>query len=321
MIRFLIKRVLQGVVVMVMVTLAVYGMFFAGDPDNIARRLAGKEATPERVHEVLVRLGLNRPFWTQYFSFLWKLIHGNLGTDFLTDVPVTSVLKQAAPITFSLAAGAAVIWLVIGISTGVYSSVHPRSFLDRLFTALALFFYSIPVFVLGFTMIYFLFYLLNRHHVTTFFPAGAYVGVTSDPYQWVRHLILPWITLALISAAAYTRLSRTSMLEVLGEDYIRTARSKGVPERRVIVVHGLRSALTPVVTQFGIDFATVLGGAILTEKVFGLPGLGYEAVNAIDSQDLNVIVGIVIVAAAAVVVANIIVDMVYAVLDPRVRLR
>jgi peptide/nickel transport system permease protein len=321
MIRFLVKRILQGVIVLLIVTLAVYAMFFAGDPDAIAHRLAGRQATPEQVHNVLVRLGLDRPFWTQYFSFLWKLLHGNLGTDFLNDVPVTSVLKQAAPITISLAAGAAVIWLIIGISTGVYSSIRPRSFLDRAFTALALFFYSIPTFVLGLTLILIFFYELTVHHVTTFFPAAGYVGITSSPYQWMRHMILPWMTLALISAAAYTRLSRTSMLEVLGEDYIRTARSKGLPERRVIIVHGLRSALTPVVTQFGIDFATVLGGAILTEKVFSLPGLGYTAYNSIENQDLNVIVGIVIIAATAIVVANILVDMVYAVLDPRVRLR
>jgi peptide/nickel transport system permease protein len=321
MIRFIIKRVLQGVLVMFIVTLAVYGMFFLGDPQNIARRLAGRQATPEQVQNVLHRLGLDRPFWDQYFSFLWHLLHGNLGTDFLNDVPVTHVLKQAAPITFSLAAGAAVIWLVLGVATGVYSSVHPRSFLDRAFTALALFFYSLPVFVLGFTLIYLLFYQLSVHHTTTFFPAGSFVALSDNPYQWFRHLILPWITLALISAAAYTRLSRTSMLEVLGEDYIRTARSKGLPERRVIVVHGLRSALTPVITQFGIDFATVLGGAILTEKVFSLPGLGYTAYSSIENQDLNVIVGIVIIAAAAIVIANILVDMVYAVLDPRVRLR
>jgi peptide/nickel transport system permease protein len=321
MLRFIIKRLIQGVIVMVMVTLAVYGMFFAGDPQDIARRLAGRQATPEQVHNVLVRLGLNRPFWDQYGRFLWHLLHGSLGTDFLNDVPVTSVLKQAAPITFSLALGAALIWLILGVATGVYSSIRPRTFLDRMFTALALFFYSIPVFVLGLTLIYVFFYLFTVHHVTTFFPASGYVAITADPYQWFRHLILPWITLALISAAAYTRLSRTSMLEVLGEDYIRTARSKGLPERRVIIRHGLRSALTPVVTQFGIDVATALGGAILTETVFGLPGLGYEAVHAIDSQDLNVIVGIVIIAAAAVIIANILVDMVYAVLDPRVRLR
>jgi peptide/nickel transport system permease protein len=319
MIRFLVRRILLGIVVMVMVTIAVYGMFFVGSPQAIARRLAGRNATEDTVNRIYHNLGLDRPLWRQYSHFVWRLLHGDLGTDYYHGIPVTTVLKQDAPVTFSLAVGAAVIWFVLGVSTGVYSSIRPRTLIDRGLTAIALFFYSIPVFVLGLTLIYVFFYQLTIHHYK-WFPATGYVGITSNPAEWARHLILPWMTLALISAAAYTRLSRTSMLEVLGEDYIRTARSKGLSESRVIVRHALRSALTPVVTQFGIDFASVLGGAILTESVFGLPGLGRESVQAIDNQDLPVIVGIVIVAAAAVILANILVDMTYAVLDPRVRL-
>jgi peptide/nickel transport system permease protein len=319
MIRFLIRRLSLGVVVMFMVTIAIYGMFYLGAPRDIARRLAGRNATPETVDLIYKNLGLNQPLWKQYRHFAWRLLHGDLGTDYYHQVPVVTVLKQDIPVTFSLAVGAAVIWVILGVSTGVYSSIHPRTFMDRTFTAGALFFYSIPVFVLGVTLRYFFFYRLTLHHIT-WFPAEGYVSITTSPELWARHLILPWLTLALISAAAYTRLSRTSMLEVLGEDYIRTARSKGLSERRVILRHALRSALTPVVTQFGIDFATVLGGAILTETVWGLPGLGRESVQAIDNQDLPVIIGIVIVAAAAIILANIIVDMTYAVLDPRVRL-
>jgi peptide/nickel transport system permease protein len=318
-IRFLVRRILLGLVVMVMVTIAVYGMFFVGTPQAIARRIAGRNATPDTVNRVYHNLGLDRPLWRQYSHFFWRLLHGDLGTDYYHGIPVTTVLKQDAPVTFSLAVGAAVIWFVLGVSTGVYSSIRPRTLIDRALTAIALFFYSIPVFVLGLSLIYVFFYQLTIHHYK-WFPATGYVGITSNPAEWARHLILPWLTLALISAAAYTRLSRTSMLEVLGEDYIRTARSKGLRESRVIVRHALRSALTPVVTQFGIDFASVLGGAILTESVFGLPGLGRESVQAIDNQDLPVIVGIVIIAAAAVILANILVDMMYAVLDPRVRL-
>jgi peptide/nickel transport system permease protein len=172
--------------------------------------------------------------------------------------------------------------------------------------------------VLGLGFIYLLFYQLTIHG-HAWFPAQGYVGI-SHTGQWARHLILPWLTLALISAATYTRLSRTSMLEVLGEDYIRTARAKGVREWKVILRHALRSALTPVLTQFGIDVAVGLGGAILTETVFGLPGLGRESIQAINNQDLPVIIGIVIVAAAAVVIMNILVDMLYATLDPRVKL-
>jgi len=319
MIRFLARRLGLGAIVMFMVTIAVYGMFFLGAPLAIARRLAGRNATQETVLRIYHDKGLDQPVWKQYRHFLWRLLHGDLGQDYYHGIPVTTVLKQDAPITFSLAVGAAIIWFLLGVSSGVYSSVHPRTLVDRAFTAIALFFYSIPVFVLGLTLLYVLFYQLTIHHYK-WFPATGYVGITSNPFEWARHLILPWLTLALISAAAYTRLSRTSMLEVLGEDYIRTARSKGLPERRVIIRHALRSALTPVITQFGIDFAGVLGGAILTESVFGLPGLGRESVQAIDNQDLPVIIGIVIVAAAAVILANILVDMMYAVLDPRVRL-
>ncbi|HTC70169.1 MAG TPA: ABC transporter permease [Acidothermaceae bacterium] len=319
MIRFLLRRLSLGVVVMFMVTVAIYGMFYLGAPMDIARRLAGRNATPATVEMIYKNLGLNRPLWMQYRHFLWRLLHGDLGTDYYHQLPVTTVLKQDAPVTISLALGAAVIWFVLGVATGVYSSTHPRTFLDRTFTAGALFFYSIPVFVLGVTLRYFFFYRLTLHKIK-WFPAEGYVSITSSPFEWARHLVLPWLTLALISAAAYTRLSRTSMLEVLSEDYIRTARSKGLSERRVVLRHALRSALTPVVTQFGIDFASVLGGAILTESVWGLPGLGRESVTAITNQDLPVIIGIVIIAAAAIILANILVDMAYAVLDPRVRL-
>lgn len=319
MIRFLIRRIIQAIIVMILVIIVVYLLFYVGSPENVARRLAGRQATPETVQLVYHNLGLDRPFYQQFGSFIWRLLHGDLGHDYYNGVPVTSVLKQAAPITISLAVGAAIIWLIIGVSLGVYSSIRARTLMDRSLTALALFFFSVPVFVLGLGLIYLFFTVLHQHGVTWFYAAG-YVGITSDPYEWFRHLLLPWFALALISAAVYLRLTRSSMLEVLGEDYIRTARSKGLRERRVILRHGLRAAMTPIVTQFGIDLAVVLGGAILTETVFSLPGLGWEAVSAINNQDLPLIVGIVIIAAAAVVVMNIIVDLLYAVLDPRVRL-
>jgi peptide/nickel transport system permease protein len=314
-IRFLFRRVIESIVVLILVTFATYMLFFAGDPKNVAHRLAGRQATPELVNRVYHNLGLDKPILEQYWHFIVKIIlHGDLGTDYYHGVPVTTVLKQDAPVTISLVIGGAIIWFVLGVATGVLSAVRPRSFADRSFTSVALFFYSLPVFVLGFAFIY----LASKQNFKAF-PAAGYVGL-SDPFQWFRHLVLPWFTLALISAAAYTRLSRTSMLEVLGEDYIRTARAKGIREWRVILRHALRSALTPVLTQFGVDVAVALGGAILTESVFSLPGLGRESVVAITNQDLPVIIGIVIIAATAVVVMNIIVDMLYAVLDPRVKL-
>ena len=321
MIRFLVRRLLLGAVVMFLVTIAVYILFFSGNPKAVAHQLAGRQATPALVEQVYHNLGLDRPILVQYWHFLVNMVtKGDLGRDYYHEVPVTTVLKQDFPVTLSLVLGAAVIWLVIGVATGVYSAVRPRSIADRTLTGVALFFYSIPTFVLGLALIYVFFFTFNTKLHIGFFPAANYVGITSDPYEWFRHMILPWFTLALISAAAYTRLARTSMLEVLGEDYIRTARAKGLSERRVIFRHALRSALTPITTQFGVDVAVALGGAILTESVFGLPGLGREAVQAINNQDLPVIIGIVIIAAAAVILANIVVDMLYAVLDPRVKL-
>jgi peptide/nickel transport system permease protein len=212
-----------------------------------------------------------------------------------------------------------VIWLVLGVLSGVVSAVRRGSILDRALTTLALLFYSLPTFVLGLLMLFVFYYQLTTHGVRIF-PGQGYTPLTQDPLKWLESLVLPWLTLALVSAATYTRLTRGSLLEVLSEDYIRTARAKGLSERRVIFRHGLRSALTPVASQFGIDIGTLLGGAIITETVFGMPGLGFTAVGAISNGDLPVIAGIVIIATAAVIVANILVDIVYAVLDPRVRL-
>jgi peptide/nickel transport system permease protein len=304
-----------------MVTVLVYLLFFgSGNEQTVARILAGRNATQQIVQQVIKSHHLDRPLVIQYWDFLKQLVwHHSLGYSYYHGQPVTTVLKQAVPITFSLAIGAAVIWLVMGVVTGVISAVKRGSLVDRSFTTLALVFYSMPTFVLGLLLLWLLYFELTKHGVR-FFPGSGYVYITANPWNWFRSLLLPWITLALISAATYTRLTRGSLLEVMGEDYIRTARAKGLTERRVIYRHGLRSALTPAISQFGIDVGTLLGGAIITESVFGLPGLGWTAVNAIGNDDLPVIIGIVIVASAAVVVANMIVDIFYAVLDPRVRL-
>jgi peptide/nickel transport system permease protein len=321
MARFLIRRIALGILVMWMVTVLVFGIFFLGPgPDSVARRIAGKNATPQTLELIRARLHLDKPIIVQYWDFLKQLVwHHNLGYSYYHQQPVTTVLKQAVPITFSLALGAAVIWLVLGVFSGVVSAVRRGSFWDRSATVVALFFYSMPTFVLGLILLWVFYYQFTIHGLH-WFPGQGYTYFSHSPSAWFRGLVLPWLTLALISAAAYTRLTRGSLLEVMGEDYIRTARSKGLTERRVIYRHGLRSALTPVVSQFGIDLGVLLGGAIITEQVFGMPGLGWTAVNAIESQDLPVIIGIVIVASAAVVTANILVDIAYAVLDPRVRL-
>jgi len=315
---YLLRRILQGVFVLWLITVAVFALFFLV-PNNVARTLAGRQATPKTIAIVEHRLGLDQPAWKQYLTFLNNAIHGNLGYDYYHQVPVTHVIGQAFPITLSLALGAAVIWMVLGVFSGVLSAVHPRSVADRSVTGFALFFYSMPSFLLGIMMIYLLYYRLTLAGIT-WFPAGDYVPFSQDPRSWAQHMILPWFTLALLLAATYTRLTRSSMLDVLGEDYIRTARAKGLKERRVIYRHALRSALTPVVTQFGIDIGQLIGGVVVVETVFSLPGLGKTAVDAINQQDLPVIIGVVLIAAAAVVIANIVVDFAYAALDPRVRL-
>jgi peptide/nickel transport system permease protein len=296
----------------------VFAIFFVA-PSNVAQTLGGRNATPDRLELIRHRLGLDLPIWEQYLKFLGNALKGDLGFDYYHGVAVTSIIGDAAPKTASLAVGAAIIWLLLGVFNGVVSAVRPRSFADRGLTAFALFFYSMPTFLLGLLALYFLYFRLTLAGAE-WFPAGGYVPLSQDPAGWLRSLILPWLTLALVSAATYTRLTRASMMEVLGEDYIRTARSKGISERRVVYRHGLRAALTPVVTQFGIDLGGLIGGAVVTESVFSIDGLGKEAVTAISNQDLPVIIGIVLFASAVVVIANILVDMAYAGLDPRVRL-
>jgi len=319
--RFLVRRITLGVFVLWLMTLAVFGLFFIGPgPGSVARTLAGKQATPAQVAAVSHRLLLDRPLYVQYGHFFSLLVRGNLGYDFYHDESVNSILKAAFPITLSLVAGAALLWLTMGVLSGIVSAVRSRSIWDRTFTVLALIFYSMPTFVLGFLLILGLYYEFAIHGISVFPAPGTWVPFSENPAQWARALILPWITLALVSAATYTRLTRGSMLDVFGEDYIRTARSKGMSERRVIFKHNLRASLTPVVTQFGLDVGTLIGGAIITESVFNLPGLGYTAVQAIGQQDLPVVIGVVIVASAGVVIANVVVDIFYGVLDPRVRL-
>jgi peptide/nickel transport system permease protein len=317
--RFLLRRIGQAILVLWITSIAVFLLFFVGPgPGQVARTFAGRLGTAQRIAQIKHELHLDQPLYLQYAHWAGNLLQGNLGYSYYKSEPVVSVVAAAAPATISLVIGAALIWILYGVITGVVSAVRSRSLLDRSFTASALFFYSMPTFVLGLALIWIFAYKLSS--VTTFFPFHGYVSITSNPGQWFEYLILPWLTLALVTAASYTRVTRASMLEVLGEDYIRTARSKGMSENRVIVRHALRSALTPVVTLAGLDIGTSLGGVIIVEVLFGVTGLGWTVIQAINQQDLPVIMGIVILAATFVVVANLIVDLLYAVLDPRVRL-
>jgi peptide/nickel transport system permease protein len=316
--RFLAHRLLLGLLVLWIVSVAVFALFFV-TPHDPARLIAGRLATPQTVALVNHRLGLDRPLLEQYGGFVWRVLHGDLGYSYYSSAPVRQLLLSRLPVTVSLSLGAAVLWLVAGVGVGVAAARRPRSLTDRAGTVFVLTGLSMPTFLVGLLLIYFLFFRLHLAGIDLF-PAGGYVPLTQDPAGWVQHLLLPWITLAVVIAATYSRLTRSSLLEVLGQDYIRTARSKGLSESRVVYRHGLRSALTPVVTQLGIDLGGLLGGVIVTEQVFGLPGLGQLAWQSVTNQDLPVIIGTVLVASLFIVVANILVDLSYAVLDPRVRL-
>jgi peptide/nickel transport system permease protein len=318
MLRFLGRRVLAGAVVLFVISLAVFVLFFVLAPGDPAANFVGRGATPQQIEMARVRYGLDQPAYVQYLKYAGGLLHGDLGFSFRNAEPVTQTLLSRLPATASLAVGAAALWLSIGVPVGILAATRPRSLRDRAATVFSLGGLSAPSFVVGLLLLYLLFFrltLLGWH----IFPGNGYVPLTSDPLGWARHLLLPWITLAVTYAASYSRLVRGSLLEVLGEDYIRTARAKGLSERRVVLRHGLRSALTPVVTLLGIDLGSLLGGAIVTEAVFGLQGVGQTAVQAVTTGDLPIIFGTVMFAAFFVVVGNLVVDMVYALLDVRVR--
>jgi peptide/nickel transport system permease protein len=323
--RFLIRRVVMGLITLWVIISLVFLLYFAANPDP-ARALAGRAATPQDLVNITHTLGLDKPLWQQYLNFLWRFLHlfvldpNSLGTSFKYREPVTQLIGQAIPVDISLAVGSAVIWLALGLSVGVLAARRPRSFVDRAATLFVLTGLSMPTFILGLLLLYVFFYILTIHGIHAFPATGNFAQLTQNPLEWAHDLILPWITLALITAATYSRLARSSLLDTLGEDYIRTARAKGLSERRVVYRHALRSAMTPIVTQFGIDLATILGGAIITERVFALPGLGNLVVASIGNDDLPLIMGIVLLASTFVVAANIAVDCLYAVLDPRVRL-
>jgi peptide/nickel transport system permease protein len=317
--RFIARRLLFGVLVLFVISLAVFVLFFVVAPGDPAANFVGKSPTPEQIQQAKIRYGLDKPVPEQDVRAVGRLLQGDLGYSFRNAEPVRDTLFDRLPATASLAGGAAVLWLLMGIPIGILAATKPRSIRDRLATVFALGGLSIPPFVAGLLLLYFLYYQLSLNGLDLF-PGSGYAPLTQGPLEWARHLILPWFALALVTSASYARITRGSLLEVLGEDYIRTARAKGLSERRVIYRHGLRSALTPVVTLLGIDVGTLLGGAIVTEVVFGLQGVGQTAVQAVTTGDLPVIFGTVLFAAFFIVIANILVDIAYAVLDSRVRL-
>ncbi|GAC1424968.1 MAG: ABC transporter permease [Actinomycetota bacterium] len=317
--RYVIRRMLWILLVVLLVTLFAFVIFFVLPPGDPAVALAGRNATPDTIKEVKKIFGLDRSLPMQYVFFLKHLFLGDqygwpgLGFSFSSRTPVKGILFDRLGITMMLAGGAAVIWLVIGIPIGILSALKPRSIADRFAMVGALFFISAPVFWLGQMALFIFWFKLH------WAPTPGYVGVGTNAFEWFTHMLMPWFVLAVLFAGTYARLVRGNMLEVMGEDYIRTARAKGLPERQVIVQHGLRASLTPVVTLFGLDFGGLVGGAIVTETVFNLPGMGRELVQAVFKGDLPVVMAIVVIASLGVTLMNLVVDILYAYLDPRVR--
>ena len=316
--RFLIRRVLAGIVVLWLVATVTFLLFFARPTTTVARQLAGREATPAVINQVINSLGLNQSIAAQYWRFLDQLLHGNLGYSYFTQEPVNTIIRQDLPPTISLVIGGTVLWLVVGLGVGIISATRARSLFDRASAVGVLIGISLPTFVIGEFLLLVVFVPLNQHGFH--WIRDQYSGPSQGLGTWTGHMILPWITLAAVQAAIYTRLMRGQLLSTLGEDYIRTARAKGLSKRRVVFRHGVRAALTPVVSQLGVDVGQLLGGVVVVETVFSLGGIGEASVQAIYDDNLPVIIGFVIVAAAFVVVANIVVDFCYTLLDPRVRL-
>jgi peptide/nickel transport system permease protein len=317
--RYIVRRLLWVVVVMLVITLVTYLIFFVLSPSDPAVAFAGRQPTPEIVAEVSRQFGLDKPVYVQYGLFVKRLFLGDeygwpgLGFSFTTRSPVRDLLIDRFAVTAQLAFGAALIWLAIGIPIGVASAIKRRSLIDRLSMGFALFFVSAPVFWLGLMGLWLFWF---KWHVS---PGTGYVAIGESFTSWFGHMIMPWTVLALLYAAFYARMTRGNLLETMAQDYIRTARVKGLPEWKVIFKHGLRASLTPVVTMIGIDLAALFGGAIVTESVFNLQGLGQWAIQSVFNDDLPSILAVTVVLALAIAIANLIVDIVYAYLDPRVR--
>jgi peptide/nickel transport system permease protein len=318
MTRYIVRRILWGVLLLILVgavTFVLFHIFPTADP---ARLRAGHHPSPKVVEEVRHNLGLDKPLSTQFALYMKDLfLHFNLGYSYYSEASVSSLIFDRLGATASLTIGAAVIWLTVGLSVGIASALRRRSRLDRASMGAALVLASAPEYWLGLIVLYL--FAADIGQIRVFPGAGSYVPLTSDPWGWFTSLLLPWLVLAASFAAVYARLMRASMIETMDEDYIRTARAKGLSERRVVLRHGVRSAINPILTIFALDVGTLLGGAILVETVFDIPGIGQLAFQAITHADFPIIEGTVLFGALFVITANILVDIAYAFVDPRVR--
>ena len=316
--RYIVRRILWGMAMLIIVSALTFIIFYLLPSADPAQLRAGRNPNPAQVASIRHQLLLDRPFYVQYWHYMDRLVvHQDLGSSYFNQTSVASQIFARLPVTASLAFGSLILWLLIGIPIGIISAIKPRSILDRLTMSGSLVAISAPVYWLGLVA---LFLFANDIGVIHLFPgSGTYVPFSQSPTRWFGSLILPWFVLAASFAAFYARMVRAQVRETMGEDFIRTARAKGLSERRVIFRHGLRAALTPVVTMAGLDLSGLLGGAILTETVFNIPGVGRYAYDAIVNSDFAPIQGTVLFSAFFIITANIIVDVVYAFLDPRVR--
>ncbi|WP_426515557.1 ABC transporter permease [Diaminobutyricibacter sp. McL0618] len=327
MFRFVSYRLLGMLLVLLIIAAITYAIFYLL-PTNPAQLSCGKPCTPENLARAKAFMGFDLPWYHQFWEFLRGIVMGRtygtgqnaiecaspcFGYSFRLNDTVTNLIISRFPVTASIAVGAAIVWLLLGVSGGVVSALKRGSAVDRGVMTLAIAGVSAPSYLVGLLAILLFGFTLG------WLPTGGYVPFTDDPVQWFSHLILPWVTLAFINGAIYARLTRGQMIETMGEDYIRTGRAKGLSESTVVVRHGLRNALIPVVTIFGLDLGALLGGAIITEKVFSMQGLGALLLDAVSSLDLPVVVGFTLFAAFLIVFANFVVDLVYGVLDPRVK--
>ena len=314
MARFIARRLLGMTAVLFAISVIVFLIFNVIPNSDPAVRIAGKNADPALVARVSADLGLDKPLVVQYLTMMKQIFTGQL-TSYAKDRNVVEQIWEGVPATFSLCIGAAVLWMTLSVVFGYLSAVHAGRFTDRALTILALVGISMPVFWLAAMLLYYFSFKIEL------FPTGSYVPFTESPLDWAYHLILPWITLAVLFVGIYSRVLRSNMLDVMNEDYVRTARAKGLSERQVLMRHVLRNSMIPIITLFGLDFGMVVGGgAILTETVYNLDGVGLYAGEAIRSLDLPPLMAVVMFGAFFIVLFNTIVDILYAVLDPRIRL-
>jgi peptide/nickel transport system permease protein len=316
-IRYIIRRLLWMVLLLLAISGITFVIFFVLPSADPAALRAGRQGSPELITKIRHNLGLDRSLPVQYWLYIKGIIlHFDFGYSYQNNAPVRQQIFDRLPATISLCVGAVIVWLAVGLPIGVISAVKRRSLLDRVTMTGALLAISAPVYWLGLVMLYLFSKDIGKYPI--FDGAGTYVGITENFGTWFGSLIMPWMVLAASFAAFYARLMRSSLSETLTEDYIRTARAKGLSERRVVVRHGVRSAITPIVTVLGLDVGVLLGGALLTESVFNVPGVGRLAYDAIKHADFAMVQGTVILGAFFIVGLNLIVDIAYAFIDPRV---